>query len=55
MQNFDQKISRKRSFARGKCTGPKINSGRKSCRKNASQKAEERIRRANAEGCCQTA
>lgn len=55
MQNFDQKISSKRSFEKGKCTSPKINSGKKSCRKNTSQKAEEWIRRANAEGCCQTA
>lgn len=55
MQNFDQKISRKRPSARGECTSPKINSGRKSCKKNVSQKAEEQIRRASAEGCCHIA
>jgi len=53
MQNFDQKISRKRPFARHTCTSPKINSERKYHKKNVSQKAEEWIRRASAEGCYQ--
>jgi hypothetical protein len=43
----------KRPFARGK--SPKINSGRKSHKKNVSQKAEEWMRKASAEGCCQIA